>query len=61
MPAPPEAAEPPEEEPPEKDPDEMCKLVGSSEAHDRQAHLTEMLARRLMEAADVSPKPTQMA
>ena len=45
----------------EQDPAELTNLWGRSEARERQAEMTEQLARHLMELADLSPKPTRMA
>jgi arylsulfatase A-like enzyme len=45
----------------ERDPLELDNLFGRAEARDLQAHLTEALARSMMETADVSPKPTKLA
>lgn len=44
-----------------RDPDEMTNLFARPEARDLRVHLTERLARLLMEYADASPRPTFMA
>ncbi len=45
----------------DRDPGEIDNLFASPKAAEMRAHLTERLARQLMEVADPSPKPSHMA